>query len=322
MNIAFSPEVLSWHYINEGVKMMNARNFKEAISYLDESLKLEPYSPHAHWNKAVCLLSLGEYEQGFAELEWRWQLFDHCWGLLDKDIERVLTLPRWQGEKKQHLLLYHEQGFGDAIMMMRFLPELKKRAEVTLLTVKPLLRLCQEFDIECIVTLPKSLKKFDCRCALFDPVSIFNYRVENIPNAPYIKVDWRRDPKKLGIVWSGNTQKIFTVESFLANLDTGGYVVTALQPGAVPPEVTVLPPGDFRDTANVMATCGAIVCVDTSAANLAGAIGHPNTHVLQPYLPDWRWYNAKAWYPTLKHHQAQRPGHYSQVFADINRALQ
>src|SRR5215831_16858698 len=98
MNVAFSPEVFSWHYINEGVRCMQQREFVQALHYLDESIRLEPSSAHAHWNKAVCLLSMGEYRAGFAELEWRWKLFDHCWGLLDKDIARVLQLPRWQGE--------------------------------------------------------------------------------------------------------------------------------------------------------------------------------------------------------------------------------
>src|SRR5262245_31713613 len=105
MNVAFTPEVLAWHYLDEAVKCMRARQFAEAVHYLDQCLQLTPGSPHAHWNKAVCLLSLGDYKQGFAELEWRWKLFDHCWGLLDRDIERVLTLPRWQGKDGQHLLL-------------------------------------------------------------------------------------------------------------------------------------------------------------------------------------------------------------------------
>jgi len=325
MNVAFSPEVLAWHYLDEGVKLMRARAFADAITYLDACLKLSPNDAHAHWNKAVCLLSLGEYRAGFAELEWRWKLFDHCWGLLDKDIARVLQLPRWQGEdiSNKHLLLYHEQGFGDAIMMLRFLPGLKKRAgKLTVLTVKPLLRLVEEFDVETILALPNSLLHFDCRCALFDPVSILDYTVEQIPNAPYIKVDWKLKAKRLGIVWSGNTQRVFSAESFLRHLATDGYEVMALQPGAVPPEITALPPGDFRDTADLMATCGAVVCVDTSAANLAGAIAHPNAHVIQPYLLDWRWYHAQRWYPTLKLYQADKPGDYKAAFAAINKALQ
>jgi hypothetical protein len=323
MNLAFTPETLAWHYLNEAVGCMQRRQFAEALRHLDGCLYLTPNDAHAHWNKAVSLLSLGNYRAGFTELEWRWKLFDHCWGLLDRDVGRVLQLPRWQGEDGKHLLLYHEQGFGDAIMMLRFLPVLRGKArKITLLTVAPLKRLAQEFEIDVIVALPDSLAAFDCRCALFDPMVILGYGVDDIPCAPYIEVSWQRKARRLGIAWSGHTQTLFSVENFLSHLNSDGYEIVALQPGAVPPMIEPLPPGDFRDLAGRMAGCQVIVSIDTAAANLAGAIGHPNAHVVLPYLKDWRWYSAAAWYPTLKLHQAQTPGNYTAPFAAINQALQ
>lgn len=300
---------------------MNARRFHDAISCLDFCLQYEPNSPHAHWNKAVCLLSIGDYKNGFRELEWRWKLFDACWGLLDKDVKRVEGVRRWQGEdiSDKHLLLYHEQGYGDAIMMLRFLPQLLVRAgKLTLLTVKPLQRLIEkQFGIDMVATLPADLSAFDVRAALFDPVSLLP---TGIPAQPYINVKLEPEPDTLGICWSGNTQRTFSYDDFVSLLDTGGRKLYALQPGSPATDCVKLD-GDFLDTAQRMARMETIVTVDTSAANLAGAIGHPNAHIVLPYLKDWRWYRAERWYPTLKLYQQPKPNDWFTPFNQINAEM-
>ena len=45
---------------------------------------------------------------------------------------------------------------------------------------------------------------------------------------------------------------------------------------------------DFTDTAAVLALVDLVVCVDTSIAHVAGALGRP-TWILLPFQPDWRW---------------------------------
>ena len=45
---------------------------------------------------------------------------------------------------------------------------------------------------------------------------------------------------------------------------------------------------DFADTAAVLALCDLAICVDTSVAHVAGALGRP-AFVLLPFQPDWRW---------------------------------
>jgi len=42
------------------------------------------------------------------------------------DVEKLLALPLWQGNKC-NLIVYHQEGFGDAIMCMRILPKLIER---------------------------------------------------------------------------------------------------------------------------------------------------------------------------------------------------
>ena len=56
---------------------------------------------------------------------------------------------------------------------------------------------------------------------------------------------------------------------------------------------------DFTDTAAVLALADLVICVDTSVAHLAGALGRP-AWVMLPFQPDWRWTldrERSPWYP-------------------------
>ena len=56
---------------------------------------------------------------------------------------------------------------------------------------------------------------------------------------------------------------------------------------------------DFADTAAVLALADLVICVDTSVAHVAGALGRP-AWVLLPFQPDWRWTldrETSPWYP-------------------------
>ena len=60
---------------------------------------------------------------------------------------------------------------------------------------------------------------------------------------------------------------------------------------------------DFAATAAVIAQLDAVVCVDTSVAHLAGAMGK-DVHILIPYgAVDWRWRHGcinSPWYPSAR----------------------
>lgn len=71
----------------------------------------------------------------------------------------------------------------------------------------------------------------------------------------------------------------------------------------------------FDDTAAVLSLCDAVVCVDTSVAHLAGALGR-NTLVLLPFQPDWRWTLDRPsgpWYPAVRLFRQPAPGDWASV---------
>ena len=70
--------------------------------------------------RSLSHLMKGNYQQGFADFERRYAGDE-------VSLPANASWPRWQGEDPsgQKILITPEQGFGDAILMSRFLPELK-----------------------------------------------------------------------------------------------------------------------------------------------------------------------------------------------------
>jgi len=82
--------------------------------------------------------------------------------------------------------------------------------------------------------------------------------------------------------------------------------------------------GDFADTAALIEQLDLVICVDTSTAHLAGALGKPCWVMLPDYKTDWRWLRERAdtpWYPSLRLFRQTTPGDWAPVVADIARTL-
>ncbi|WP_109450328.1 tetratricopeptide repeat protein [Azospirillum sp. TSH64] len=94
-------------------------------SCYEKALELRPDFPAAHWNLALCLLLQGDFARGWAEYEWRWR-----WEGFGEQV-RPFAQPVWQGEGPLAvggpLLVTAEQGFGDTLQFVRYLPLLVER---------------------------------------------------------------------------------------------------------------------------------------------------------------------------------------------------
>lgn len=312
-------------YLERGIANLRQNLFAMAVIDFDKALYWTPDDPYAHWNKATALLSMGDYEQGFAEHEWGWRLFNwRGFGPVKEEIDRLSALPVWDGVPDKRLLLYHELGFGDAIMVFRYLPMLKRRtASITLVIDQSLARLAQQFDVGVVTAVPDGLNAFDCRLPLFSAMSVFRQTVKNIPSDPYIAANWQRTRGKIGLCWSGRTQQMFTASSFISLLDCESHSIYALQPGPVPDLIVhPLVATDFADTAKLIERMDHIVTVDTAIAHLAGAMGHPSAHLILPFMSDWRWWQTEVWYPTLKtYRQPQAGNDWTEPFSRVREAI-
>lgn len=128
---------------------------------------------------------------------------------------------------------------------------------------------------------------------------------------------------KIGIVWAGkpghgnDNRRSTMMKSFLPLKSIPGAKLFSLQKGEMnrswnDVEINLLDGGevlesidlgphlnDFNDTAAVLKELNALVCVDTSAAHLAGALNTPVWSILPTKCwAEWRW--QKKWYDSQK----------------------
>ena len=77
--------------------------------------------------------------------------------------------------------------------------------------------------------------------------------------------------------------------------------------------------GDFFDTACAMQTVSEVVCVDTSVAHLAGALGKPTRLLLnEPAAVRWMLGTRRSpWYPTMRLYRKRRDEPWSAIVAEV-----
>src|SRR5262249_27510951 len=132
---------------------------------------------------------------------------------------RNFAQPQWRGEpiERKTILLHAEQGFGDAIQFLRYVPRVLARgAKVMLEVQRPLLRLATGIPGVTVIARGDPLPAFDTHCPLLSLPLAFGTTLESIPAAmPYLTVaperaaHWRTrlaggPGLKVGLAWAGS----------------------------------------------------------------------------------------------------------------------
>jgi len=119
-------------------------DYDAAIAHLKPAIKVHPDDAELQMQLAFALLGKGDYAPAFETYKARWRAGELT--------PRKIPFPEWQGEdlKGKRIVVMPEQGFGDAVLFMRFLPILQGRgASVLVLVEKPLQRLLSALpDVE------------------------------------------------------------------------------------------------------------------------------------------------------------------------------
>jgi tetratricopeptide (TPR) repeat protein len=193
----------------------------EAIAVYDRAIALNPGSPNPHYSLSLALLARGDFQRGWEEYEWRWKCD------VSSFPPRNFAQPGWDGSplQDQTLLLYAEQGFGDAIQFLRFVPLAAKRAKKIVIECQTRLqRLFQANIANCqVVSAGQPLPSFDFHAPFLSLPRILRTASRDVPNAvPYLHADkqniayWHRRVEeadysqptgslhlKIGIAWAG-----------------------------------------------------------------------------------------------------------------------
>jgi len=290
--------------LNEGIKLTQVGRLVEGEAVLRRVVAAAPDLPDARRALGMNLLTQGRYEEAWPLYEAR---VDVTW--LTDGLPRAFPFPRWQGEDLggKRVVVFPEQGWGDQIQCIRFLPALAATgARIILLTPPPLVRLFRHNfpDIEILaangaVDFPDP----DFWLTLVDLPGRLGVTLNNIPAGAYLvpPAQWVGAPEgvKVGLVTKGNPN--YVLDPWRSLPDAIGDRLREELPGQV---FGLLPDAtgarDFADTAAVIHELDLVVSVDTATAHLAGAMGKTCFLLLQGIGADWRWLrerNDSPWYP-------------------------
>ncbi|HSF94385.1 MAG TPA: tetratricopeptide repeat protein, partial [Thermohalobaculum sp.] len=197
--------------------------------------------------RALSHLTLGNYGPGFADFEFRYE---------GDEVSLPENAPwtRWQGQdlRGKRIVVIPEQGFGDAILMARFLPGLKAAgAHVTLVAKPPLSRLFEHLEgVDEITGAARAGDAYGFWTPNMSLPALIGLPGGRPPPPPrlHIPQDSRNRARaltaphagrfKIGIVWTGSTtyrannRRSTGPESFLALATLPGVQLFSLYKGA------------------------------------------------------------------------------------------
>jgi tetratricopeptide (TPR) repeat protein len=336
-------------YYNLGNAFRDKVQPEVAIPYYQKAIQLYPDFVDAHWNMALALLLSGNFKQGWEKYEWRWKL--------ENRHLPVFAQPLWNGSgiKGLTILIHGEQGFGDLIQFVRYVPLVAERgAKVLLRCGGELVSLLQNIKgIDKVLSYSEQLPDFDTYCPIATLPLLFGTTLDTIPaKIPYVGVSpslvekWKNKIQKdnstlrIGLVWSGNPKNIilknksFPLETFMPLGELHKVAFYSLQKGDASEQAKNPPEGitlidytdeisDFSDTAALIENLDLVISVDTAVAHLTGALGKP-IWTLLPFSPAWRWMlnrEDSPWYPTMRLFRQPLPGDWESVIVRVKDEL-
>lgn len=275
---------------------------------------LAPLYWRARDNLGLLLLADGRLEEGFA-------LYEGRFTRPERRVEKpALSFPEWTGGPVRSLLVWPEQGLGDQMLHARWIVALAEQGvDVTLVCPPPLVRLFNALPARIIA---QSGEVHVARHEAWTMIGSLPFRCgagrAALPDAPYLHpgpwtrrggvgVCWRGDPK-----YPANAERSLSLEATERLLRLGRSLL---------PEDTGV--GDFLETAEIIAGLDLVITVDTSIANLAGAMGKA-CWVLLAQPCDWRWGwrgEQTPWYPSVRLFRQEVPGNWSGVMDRVEAEL-
>lgn len=313
----------------------------ECERYLLRALQIAPDMPALRWNRSLMLLQKGEFGPGFEEYDW---------GFVSGYRRPRFPWPAWAEPIYEReplggtFFVWAEQGLGDTLMMMRYLPRIAPHVQRLVVDVpEPLCSLVQyylrEYDHAHVYSADPSgtsPEAWDEHASFMDlPRICMINDIGDLDGSPYLH-GFQRPARQSGrlravLATSGNPEhandrnRTIPAEAARVLERAEGVEWTFINPGFEPPwKMESMKPVDFLHTAFMLETCDVVVTVDTALGHLAGAMGVP-TLLMLGIPTDWRWhtgvYGCEDRSPWYEHHRIIRqhaPGDWAGV---VDRTL-
>jgi len=349
--LALDPHNVQALY-NRANVLHELHRFDECLVSFAETLSRAPDYADAHWNEALTRLLFGDFERGWQKYEWRWKTEQQA------HLQRDFVQPLWLGAGRlagRTILVHAEQGFGDTLQFVRYLPRLAALGAEVIFEVQPSLHrlLSGVKGASRVIARGEPLPLFDLHCPIMSLPLAFNTSLDTVPaNIPYLdapvdrlkkwdaRLPWS-DRLRVALAWAGSaTHKrdqsrsipLATLQPLLNTSDAIEWISVQRDLRAGDQEILHSHPqtrqcglelADFSDTAAVLTRADLVITVDTAVAHLAGALGRP-VWLLLPYSPDFRWLldrEDSPWYPSARLFRQGQFGQWDDVIASVTAAL-
>lgn len=330
----------------QGELTLAEASFRRAVA-------LDPRNTSAKYNLATVRLLRGDYREGFALYEFRFDCF-RAEMLESRGLHELLDPSTcWDGEALggRRVLLWAEQGLGDSLMMMRYLPLLRGvgAGRVVVQCQPTLERVMRSMPgVDQVICHPDPLPatEFDVHAPLMSLPFLLGTERDNIPGAigylavpREMKAAWRlrlasRAGLKVGLAWAGSpalrddARRSIPLRKFDALSRMEGVRVLSLQKDGEAGQL--MDSGarieswmdqcvDFMDTAALVEELDLVISVDTAVVHLAGALGKP-CWLLNRYGSEWRWGTSgdrSPWYRSVTVYRQEQGSAWDDVIARV-----
>lgn len=348
-----------WEPINNFACMLNhLGHMDQAIDLYRRAIMMAPTVPQLRLNHSIALLKAGRFAQGWGEHEWRLQLPGHT----SLPYETILpSVSKNTSLNNLRVLVTQEEGLGDTLMYLRYLPILSEcGAKVVVWSSRELANLTQNIDGNHVVQVGGTRPPYDYHCPFISLPRVFNgepherlgrpvpYLNISLKKAKYWENRLNSSPSshlRVGIVWAGGLHQdgrssrlldrhrsmrltelssLFELKNIsFYNLQKGP--AAAQMNGEQHPLIDFMPDcHDMEDTGALIQALDLVISVDTSIVHLAGGMGKP-VFMMDRFCNCWRWgykTSSSPWYPSLRIFRQETFDDWGPVVRSIKEALQ
>ena len=345
--ICLKPDFAESH-CNLGVLFKEIGKLNKAMICFSKALQARPDYAEAEYNLGLAFLLKGNFEKGWKGYASRWKCHPF------KKSRRPYDVPFWEGQniKNKTLFIYPEQGLGDFIQFVRYIPIISKLGGHIITEVpQSLYELISNTFCNFQIIGPEEIPcHFDLQSTVLELPIMLGTNKHSIPapdaylNPPEKLIQkWSKRLNsysgfKAGLVWAGDPKhkndknrsidpvllaplmKLNNIKIFSLQVGHTGEATRVLGKEIIDlaPELT-----SFNETAAAMKNLDVIISVDSSPAHLAGALGCC-VWTLLPFMPCWRWMldsDKTPWYPSMRLFRQTTVNDWSVVIDEVSNAL-
>lgn len=311
------------------VYMEREETHKLAIECFEKIITINPIQDD-FFAYSILKIKQGDFKTGWKYYESRFaKFFEPSW-------YPKLEIPRWDGQEilDSTLLIHYEQGFGDSLCFLRFLPEVIPKTKKTIVLVQDSLVDLFKLNVKNVEffgeSTPLKTLDFDYHIPMMSLPFVLKTEINNIPlSEGYIKADedkilkfkkefFDNDCIKIGISWNGtkhgNTTRNIPLEKLDPLAELKNVKLYSFQKGfgeeqleKLPNNIEIIDLGktfnDFSDTAAAASNLDLFITTDNGVFNLVAAMGG-KTILLLSNPSEWRWFydevDKTRWYKSVR----------------------